>query len=168
LLNWYHYSKDKLPVADGQVRSGLLLGRSSSKSRTMSESHKAASATSEVTSLEYSYARIIRDDTAEPTTNVPKDHSDVPQAAGLLGPGSQWTHEAPPAAGTSIPGYFASGTPTLFCGSRFYGNGAGQTERNLQRAAGSHHPRACPMEAGRVRTGPSPDDLSEWALGTLF
>jgi hypothetical protein len=59
----------------------------------MIESHKAAFATSEVTSesLECSYARIIRDewhyDTAEPTTNVAENHSllvtrsDVLQAA---------------------------------------------------------------------------------------
>ncbi len=49
------------------------------------ESHrdKAASATSEVTSLEFSYARIIRDDTAEPATNVAENHNDVLQAANL-------------------------------------------------------------------------------------
>jgi hypothetical protein len=35
------------------------------------ESHKAAFAASEVTSLESSHARIIRDNTAGPTTNVP-------------------------------------------------------------------------------------------------
>ena len=39
---------------------------------------------SNVTSLESSYARIFRDDTAEPTTNVAEDHNDVPQAADLL------------------------------------------------------------------------------------
>jgi hypothetical protein len=53
----------------------------------MISSHKAASATSEVTSLEStssSYARIIRDDKAEPTTNVAENHSDVLQAAGLF------------------------------------------------------------------------------------
>ena len=45
----------------------------------------AAFATYEVTSLasESSYARIFRDDTAEPTTNVAEDHNDVPQAATL-------------------------------------------------------------------------------------
>jgi hypothetical protein len=41
------------------------------------ESHKAAFATFEVTPLESSYARIFRDDTAEPTTNVAEDHNDV-------------------------------------------------------------------------------------------
>ena len=40
-------------------------------------------ATYEVTSLEFSYARIIRDDTAEPTTNVAENHNDVLQAAYL-------------------------------------------------------------------------------------
>ncbi len=68
----------------GHVRSGLLLGRLGSLGLWVRdhESHEAASATvtSEVTSLESSYARIFRDDTAEPTTNVAKDHSDVPQA----------------------------------------------------------------------------------------
>jgi hypothetical protein len=38
-------------------------------------------ATYEVTSLESSYARIIRDDTAEQTTNVAENHNDVLQAA---------------------------------------------------------------------------------------
>jgi hypothetical protein len=42
---------------------------------------KAASATSEVTPLESNYAQIVRDDTAEPTTTVAENHSDVPQAA---------------------------------------------------------------------------------------
>ena len=43
------------------------------------ESHRAASATSGVTSLESSHARSFRDDTAEPTTNAAEleDHSDV-------------------------------------------------------------------------------------------
>ena len=58
-----------------KVRSGLSLRRSLGPGH---ESHKAASATSEVTSLESSYARIFRDDTAEPTTNVAEDHGDVP------------------------------------------------------------------------------------------
>jgi hypothetical protein len=44
---------------------------------------KAASATSEVTLLESSYARIFRDDAAEPTTYAAEDHwhNDVLQAA---------------------------------------------------------------------------------------
>jgi hypothetical protein len=50
----------------------------------MRDGHKAASATSEVTSLESSYARIIRDDTAEPTTKVAENHNDVLQAAYLF------------------------------------------------------------------------------------
>jgi hypothetical protein len=43
------------------------------------ESHKAAFPTSEVTSLESSYAPQIRDDTAEPTTNAAdsENHNDV-------------------------------------------------------------------------------------------
>jgi hypothetical protein len=41
-----------------------------------------------VTSLESSYAKIIRDDTAEPTTNVAKNHNDVLQAANLFIRGS--------------------------------------------------------------------------------
>ncbi len=41
-----------------------------------SEWHRAR--LTEVTSLESSYARIFRDDTAEPTTNVAEDHNDVP------------------------------------------------------------------------------------------
>jgi hypothetical protein len=69
-------------VLAGQVRSGLLLGRSPRVQDH--ESHKAASATSQVTSLESSYARIIRDDTAEPTTNAAENHSDVLQAANLF------------------------------------------------------------------------------------
>jgi hypothetical protein len=49
-----------------------------------------------VTSLESSYARIIPDDTAEPTTNVAENHndvaSDVLQAAYLFIRGSQRDH----------------------------------------------------------------------------
>jgi hypothetical protein len=42
---------------------------------------ESESGPTEVTSLEYSYARRIRDDTAESTTNVAEDHSGVLQAA---------------------------------------------------------------------------------------
>ena len=80
-----------------RVTDGIMMGRSGQvtgfasvtrpKSLEDHESHKAlaASATSEVTSLESSYARIFRDDTAlaEPTTSVVEDHGDVPQAASL-------------------------------------------------------------------------------------
>jgi hypothetical protein len=67
-------------VRSGQVRSGALLGRNPGP-----WSHKAAYSASEVTSLESSsgYARIFRDDAAEPSANVPEDHSDVPHAADL-------------------------------------------------------------------------------------
>ncbi len=58
-------------LATSQVRSGQVrFITRPTKSRTMRA--KAAFATSEVTSLESSYARIFRDDTAEPTTNVAK------------------------------------------------------------------------------------------------
>ena len=70
-------------LRSGQVRF-ITNNSTRPKSRTMSESHnlKAAFATSEleVTSLESNYARIIRDDTAEPTTNVAENHNDVLQA----------------------------------------------------------------------------------------
>jgi hypothetical protein len=51
-------------------------------------------ATFEVTSLESSYARIIRVDTgtAEPTTNVAENHNDVLQTANLLIRGSPRDH----------------------------------------------------------------------------
>jgi hypothetical protein len=56
------------------------------------DSDKAASATSEVTSLESNYARIVRDGTAEPTTTVAENHNDVPQAANLFIRGSPRDH----------------------------------------------------------------------------
>jgi hypothetical protein len=52
------------------------------------DSDKAAFATSEVTSLESNYARIVRDGTAEPTKTVAENHNDVPQAANLFIRGS--------------------------------------------------------------------------------
>jgi hypothetical protein len=68
-------------------RSGQVRFITRPKSRTMSsESRKpeAAFATSEVTSLESNYTRIVRDDAAEPTTNVAENHNDVLQAATLF------------------------------------------------------------------------------------
>jgi hypothetical protein len=54
---------------------------------------KAASASHlRVTSLEPSYARKIRDDTAEPTTNVAENHNDVLQTANLFIRGSPRDH----------------------------------------------------------------------------
>ncbi len=53
-------------------------------------------ATSEVTSLESNYARIVRDDTAEqnaePPTTVAENHNDVPQTANLFIRGSPRDH----------------------------------------------------------------------------
>jgi hypothetical protein len=71
------------PGGLGQVRSGQVYYSAEVQDH---ESRKAAYATSEVTSLEStsSYARIFRDDTGEPTTNVTEDHNDLPQATDLL------------------------------------------------------------------------------------
>ena len=80
-----------MTVQSGQVRSGLLLGPTVTrpKSKTMRATRRLLRlATSEVTSLESSYARIFRDDTAEPTTNVAEYHNDVLQAADLYVRGS--------------------------------------------------------------------------------
>jgi hypothetical protein len=62
--------------------------------RATSHKLKAAFATSEVTSLESNYARIIpsREDTADPTTNVAENQSDVLQAADLFIRGSPRDH----------------------------------------------------------------------------
>ena len=64
-------------------RSGQVRFITRPKSRTMRATRQHFSA-SEVTSLESSYARIIREDTAEPTTNVAENHNDVLQAANLF------------------------------------------------------------------------------------
>ncbi len=67
----------------GQVRSGQVRCPAEAQDH---ESHRAASATSEATSLESNYARIIRDGTAEPlaTTNVAENHSNCAASSQLV------------------------------------------------------------------------------------
>ncbi len=55
---------------------------------------------------------IIRDDTAEPTTNVAENHNDVPQAASLLIRGAPRGHSFNCArAGTFLPAFDSETTP---------------------------------------------------------
>ena len=68
------------PALTGAARSGQVYYSAEVQDH---EGPKAEFTTSEVTSLESSYARIFRDDTAEPTTNVAEDHNDVLHAADL-------------------------------------------------------------------------------------
>ncbi len=73
-----HATSLRNTTATGQVR---FITRP--KSRTM-RARRQLVPPPKVTSLESSYARRIRDDTAEPTTNVAENHNDVLQAANLF------------------------------------------------------------------------------------
>ena len=74
------YGSQELP-SSGRVRSGQVRFITRPKSRTMS--HKVASPTSEVTSLESSFARIFQMIQQSQSQNVAENHSDVLQAANL-------------------------------------------------------------------------------------